>query len=69
MESSAEDAFGEEEDTSSETVSSQEAEPETAHHFGNLNSSVFTMKFDIDKFDGSGDFGIWRRKVKALLSQ
>ncbi|TXG53283.1 hypothetical protein EZV62_022452 [Acer yangbiense] len=27
------------------------------------------MKFDIDKFDGSGDFGIWRIKVKALLSQ
>ena len=27
------------------------------------------MKFEIDKFDGSGDFGIWRRKVKALLSQ
>ncbi|KAK0588992.1 hypothetical protein LWI29_008208 [Acer saccharum] len=27
------------------------------------------MKFEIDKFDGTGDFGIWRRKVKALLSQ
>ncbi|KAK0573894.1 hypothetical protein LWI29_015123 [Acer saccharum] len=27
------------------------------------------MKFDIDKFDGTGDFRIWRIKVKALLSQ
>ncbi|KAK3204355.1 hypothetical protein Dsin_018401 [Dipteronia sinensis] len=27
------------------------------------------MKFEIDKFDGTGDFEIWRRKVKALLSQ
>ncbi|TXG60444.1 hypothetical protein EZV62_015017 [Acer yangbiense] len=28
-----------------------------------------SLKFNIDKFDGTGDFGIWRRKVKALLSQ
>ena len=28
-----------------------------------------SMKFEIDKFDGTRDFGIWRRKVKALLSQ
>ncbi|TXG49068.1 hypothetical protein EZV62_024943 [Acer yangbiense] len=27
------------------------------------------MKFEIDRFDGTGDFGIWRRKVKAILSQ
>ncbi|TXG68247.1 hypothetical protein EZV62_003182 [Acer yangbiense] len=28
-----------------------------------------SLKFNIDKFDGTGDFGIWRKKVKALLSQ
>ncbi|TXG72686.1 hypothetical protein EZV62_001265 [Acer yangbiense] len=28
-----------------------------------------SLKFNIDKFDGTCDFGIWRRKVKALLSQ
>lgn len=27
------------------------------------------MKVDIDKFDGNGDFRIWRRKVKRLLAQ
>lgn len=27
------------------------------------------MKVDIDKFKGSGDFHIWRRKVKGLLVQ
>ncbi|TXG64595.1 hypothetical protein EZV62_011589 [Acer yangbiense] len=38
-------------------------------NFNNSFHPVMSMKFDIDKFDGSGDFGIWRRKVKALLSQ
>ena len=27
------------------------------------------MRIDIDKFDGSGDYRIWRRKIKALLAQ
>ncbi|GJT51075.1 hypothetical protein Tco_0977232 [Tanacetum coccineum] len=26
-------------------------------------------KFDIDKFDGTGDFGLWRIKMRALLIQ
>ncbi|TXG53866.1 hypothetical protein EZV62_019122 [Acer yangbiense] len=67
VESSVEDTSGEEEESSSEAAGSQEAEP--VHTFGNFNNSVFAMKFDIDKFDGTGDFRIWRRKVKALLSQ
>ena len=28
-----------------------------------------SMKIDIEKFNGSGDFRIWRRKVRALLAQ
>ena len=27
------------------------------------------MKIDIEKFDGTGDFRIWRRKIRALLAQ
>ena len=27
------------------------------------------MKIEIDKFDGSGDFRIWKRKIIALLAQ
>ena len=27
------------------------------------------MKIDIEKFDGTGDFRIWRRKITALLAQ
>nr|GFB87433.1 retrovirus-related Pol polyprotein from transposon TNT 1-94 [Tanacetum cinerariifolium] len=26
-------------------------------------------KFDIEKFDGTGDFGLWRVKMRALLIQ
>nr|GFA50974.1 zinc finger, CCHC-type [Tanacetum cinerariifolium] len=26
-------------------------------------------KFDIEKFDGIGDFGLWRIKMRALLIQ
>ncbi|GKF56722.1 hypothetical protein Tco_0167062, partial [Tanacetum coccineum] len=26
-------------------------------------------KFDIEKFDGTGDFGLWRIKMRALLIQ
>ena len=37
--------------------------------FGNFNSTYMTMKFDIDKFDDTRDFGILRRKVKVILSQ
>ncbi|KAK3225087.1 hypothetical protein Dsin_004949 [Dipteronia sinensis] len=67
--SSSEDSSGEEVNPS-ETASAQ-AEV-TVPDFGNFNNSfnsLFNMKFEIDKFDGTGDFGIWRRKVKALLSQ
>ena len=27
------------------------------------------MRIDIDKFDGTDDFRIWRRKISALLAQ
>lgn len=27
------------------------------------------MKIDIEKFDGNGDYKIWRRKLKGLLAQ
>ena len=28
-----------------------------------------SMKIDIEKFDGTGDFRIWQRKISALLAQ
>jgi hypothetical protein len=31
--------------------------------------STPNMMIDIDKFDGNGDFRIWRRKIRALLAQ
>lgn len=27
------------------------------------------FKVDVDKFDGSGDYRIWRRKIRSLLAQ
>ena len=27
------------------------------------------MKFEIEKFDGKGDFGMWRKKMRAILVQ
>lgn len=27
------------------------------------------LKLDIEKFDGNGDFGIWRKKMRAVLVQ
>ncbi|TXG70632.1 hypothetical protein EZV62_005567 [Acer yangbiense] len=62
----SEDSTGVEKE-SSETASS--AKEVIVNNFGNFNTPCMSMKFDIDKFDGTGDFGIWRRKVKALLSQ
>lgn len=32
-------------------------------------SSMSNMNIDIDKFYGSRDFQIWRRKIKGLLAQ
>ncbi|GJW65125.1 hypothetical protein Tco_0117009 [Tanacetum coccineum] len=34
---------------------------------GNLRMTG--AKFDIEKFDGTGDFGLWRIKMRALLIQ
>lgn len=28
-----------------------------------------SMRFDIDKFNGSNDFGLWRIKMRAILIQ
>lgn len=28
-----------------------------------------TTKFEVDKFNGKGDFGLWRKKIRALLVQ
>ncbi|TXG54163.1 hypothetical protein EZV62_019419 [Acer yangbiense] len=67
--SASEDSTGEEE-TSSESASSSAKVSNS--EFGKSDSSFnigMSMKFDIDKFDGYRDFGIWRRKVKAFLSQ
>ena len=30
---------------------------------------VFSEKFEVDKFDEIGNFGLWKRKVKDLLAQ
>ncbi|TXG64459.1 hypothetical protein EZV62_011453 [Acer yangbiense] len=60
---------GEEGTSSGAAGSCKEVIPIELGNLSNSFNSCFNMKFDIDKFDGSGDFGIWRRKVKALLSQ
>ena len=30
---------------------------------------ISSTKFDVVKFDGSGNFGLWQRRVKDLLVQ
>jgi hypothetical protein len=30
---------------------------------------ISSTKFDVMKFDGSGNFGLWQRRVKDLLMQ
>ena len=30
---------------------------------------VFSVKFEVVKFDGIGNFGLWQRRVKDLLAQ
>ncbi|EXB37274.1 Disease resistance protein RPM1 [Morus notabilis] len=30
---------------------------------------MVSMKFELEKFDGSGDFGLWRKKMRAILVQ
>ena len=32
-------------------------------------SGISSTKFDVVKFDGSGNFGLWQRRVKDLLVQ
>ena len=32
-------------------------------------SGISPTKFDVVKFDGSGNFGLWQRRVKDLLMQ
>ena len=32
-------------------------------------SKVSSSKFEVEKFDGKGNFGLWQRRVKALLVQ
>ncbi|TXG54059.1 hypothetical protein EZV62_019315 [Acer yangbiense] len=67
--SNLEDSAGEEAIGSGSASTSKVVTRSNSCNFNNSFHPVMSMKFDIDKFDGSGDFGIWRRKVKALLSQ
>ena len=56
--SNFEDSSGEEV-SSSETASTQaEVIAPNFGNFSNFFNSLFNMKFEIDKFDGTGDFGI-----------
>ncbi|GJT11012.1 hypothetical protein Tco_0858054 [Tanacetum coccineum] len=32
-----------------------------------MTSSI--IRFDIEKFDGKNDFGLWKRKIRALMVQ
>ena len=32
-------------------------------------SGILSAKFEIIKFDGTGNFGLWQRRVKDLLVQ
>ena len=56
--SNVDDSFGEEV-SASETAGTQGevSTPNLGNSYSYFNS-VFNMKFEIDKFDGSGDFGI-----------
>ncbi|TXG73199.1 hypothetical protein EZV62_001778 [Acer yangbiense] len=67
--SNLEDSAGEEETGSGAASTSKVVTRSDSYNFNNSFNPVMSMKFEIDKFDGTGDFGIWRRKVKALLSQ
>ena len=29
--------------------------------------TVFATRYDIEKFDGQNDFGLWKMKMRALL--
>ncbi|TXG62727.1 hypothetical protein EZV62_009721 [Acer yangbiense] len=62
--SNLEDSVGGEEE-SSETTSSHEEVIE--YTFGNSNSTFTSMKFEIDRFNGTGDFDIWGRKKNDML--
>ncbi|TXG48521.1 hypothetical protein EZV62_024396 [Acer yangbiense] len=66
--SNLEDSAGEEAFGSGSASTSKEVTRSNSFNFNNSFNPVISMKFEIDKFDGTGDFRIWRRKVKALLS-
>ncbi|TXG63255.1 hypothetical protein EZV62_010249 [Acer yangbiense] len=67
MESSAEDTVGEGETGSKSASACKEVTSSDSYNFNNNSfNPVMNMKFDIDKFDGSGDFGIWRRKERLF---
>ena len=42
------------------------SQPLTCFDFDSITMS--NLKVDIDKFDGSGDYRIWRRKIRSLFS-
>ncbi|TXG46510.1 hypothetical protein EZV62_027990 [Acer yangbiense] len=67
--SNLEDSTGEEAIGSGAASTSRVVTRSDSCNFNNSFNPVISMKFEIDKFDGTEDFGIWRRKVKALLSQ
>ena len=34
-----------------------------------VGTSSMPTKFDVEKFNGKGNFGLWQKRVKALLVQ
>ncbi|TXG66516.1 hypothetical protein EZV62_007791 [Acer yangbiense] len=66
--SNLKDSAGEEETGSGAASASNEVKHSDFGNFNTSSKSYISMKFEIDKFDGIRDFGIWKRKVKALLS-
>jgi len=34
-----------------------------------VGASSMPTKFDVEKFNGKGNFGLWQKRVKALLVQ
>ena len=52
-----------------ETSETNHSEVGGDRQYLDLSTIMGGSKVEIEKFDGTGDFGIWKRKVRALMAQ
>ena len=52
-----------------ETSETNSSEVGGDRQYLDLSAVMGESKVEIEKFDGTGDFGIWKRKVQALMAQ